>query len=131
MAQRVELACPACSWMTTCGPSESLTWLARAKMARRDAAPEPELVGELFRAAAPRLICPECSHAGLLWREAEDDEADDEAWGMARNAPSADGRSPASGWRRFPTRGCASPASRATSEATPAMPRSTARGAAT
>jgi ssDNA-binding Zn-finger/Zn-ribbon topoisomerase 1 len=59
-----------------------LDWLRKLKMVRRDAAPEPELLPELFRAAAGRFVCPQCKGVGLAIG-APDDESD-EAWGMAR-----------------------------------------------
>ena len=48
--------------------------LALGKL-RRAAAPEPELVAELFRAAARELTCPDCQAVGLAVNAA-DDEAD-------------------------------------------------------
>jgi predicted RNA-binding Zn-ribbon protein involved in translation (DUF1610 family) len=57
-------------------------WLRRVKMARHGVAPEPELLGELFRAAAARFVCPKCASVGLSVGAA--DAGDDEAWGMAR-----------------------------------------------
>jgi predicted RNA-binding Zn-ribbon protein involved in translation (DUF1610 family) len=57
-------------------------WLRRVKTARQGVAPEPEVLAELFRAAAARFACPECGAVGLSVGEA--DEGDDEAWGMAR-----------------------------------------------
>lgn len=57
-------------------------WLRTVKMVRRDAAPEPDLLPELFRAAAPRFACPQCGAIGLSTGAADDE--DDEAWGMAR-----------------------------------------------
>ncbi len=59
-----------------------LDWLRGVQMARRDAAPEPELLGELFRVAAPRFACPQCGAVGLSTTDAQDE--DDEDWGMAR-----------------------------------------------
>ena len=86
MNDRTQLACPACSWTTICGPAASLQWLAQARMTRRGAEVDPELIGELLRAAAGRLACPQCSHVSLVaqpWSD-NDVEGDDEAWGMAR-----------------------------------------------
>ncbi|REK19294.1 MAG: hypothetical protein DWQ37_01495 [Planctomycetota bacterium] len=77
-----QLACPSCDWQCYCGASDMLRWLKRAGMVRRDTAPEPELLPELFRAAAGKFACPECRREGLNVGEAE--ENDDEAWGMAR-----------------------------------------------
>jgi predicted RNA-binding Zn-ribbon protein involved in translation (DUF1610 family) len=63
-----------------------LDWLRSVKMARRDAAPEPDLLPELFRAAAARFACPQCRAVGLSVGDADDD--DDEAWGMPRKCES-------------------------------------------
>ena len=51
-------------------------------MVRRDAAPELDVLGELFRTTAVRFTCPKCQTVGLSATDAEAD--DDEAWGMAR-----------------------------------------------
>jgi predicted RNA-binding Zn-ribbon protein involved in translation (DUF1610 family) len=59
-----------------------LRWLKSAGMVRRDTAPEPELLPELFRAAAAKFACPKCGRLGLVAADAGED--DDEAWGMAR-----------------------------------------------
>jgi hypothetical protein len=59
-----------------------LDWLRKARMVRRDAQPEADLLGELFRAAAPKLICPKCGLTGLVVRPIP--EEDDEAWGLGR-----------------------------------------------
>lgn len=83
MTEWIDLACPECGWHSMCGPTQMLTWLRTAGMVRRDAVPEPELLPELLRSAAPRLTCPKCQAAGLSPTDAED-ETDDEDWGMAR-----------------------------------------------
>ncbi len=59
-----------------------IDWLRRVRMVRRDAQPEPELIGELFRSAASKFACPQCGAMGLVVRPASAE--DDEAWGMAR-----------------------------------------------
>jgi predicted RNA-binding Zn-ribbon protein involved in translation (DUF1610 family) len=59
-----------------------LDWLRSAKMARRGVEPEPDLIGELFRAASPKFKCPGCGAVGLAIRAIE--EENDEAWQMAR-----------------------------------------------
>jgi RNA polymerase-binding transcription factor DksA len=69
-----------------CGPAQMLDWLRSVKMVRRDAAPEPDLLPELFRAAAARFACPQCEAPGLSVGESDVD--DDEAWGMARKCES-------------------------------------------
>ena len=77
-----QLACPECRWESYCGASDMLRWLKSAGMVRRDTAPEPELLPELFRAAAAKFACPKCGRLGLVAADAGED--DDEAWGMAR-----------------------------------------------
>lgn len=57
--------------------------LRAAGMLRRCGGPDADLLPELFRTAATRLACPGCGVRGLAVREPVDD-ADDEAWGMAR-----------------------------------------------
>jgi DNA-directed RNA polymerase subunit M/transcription elongation factor TFIIS len=79
----MRLSCAGCGWSNDCSAAEMLGWLRQAQMVRRDAAPEPELLGELFSAAAGKLRCPKCGHSGLAAAALADDE-DDEAWGMAR-----------------------------------------------
>jgi predicted RNA-binding Zn-ribbon protein involved in translation (DUF1610 family) len=51
-------------------------------MVRRDVQPEPDLLGELFRASAGRFACSMCGAIGLIVERIDD--LDDEAWGMAR-----------------------------------------------
>lgn len=60
-----------------------LQWLKTAEMVRRDTAPDVEMLAELLRSAAPRLKCPKCGRQGLA-AETNQDDADDEAWDMAR-----------------------------------------------
>jgi hypothetical protein len=59
-----------------------IDWLRRAGMLRPRIEPEMELIGELFRVAAPRFACPDCGAMGLFVRAPR--EEDDEEWGMAR-----------------------------------------------
>ena len=59
-----------------------LGWLRQVKMVRRDTEPEPELIGELFRAAAGKFVCPECGTLGLAVTSVP--EESDEDWGMPR-----------------------------------------------
>src|SRR5262249_29801033 len=81
-----ELSCPACGWSSVCGAGAMLDWLRSVKMVRRDTAPDPELLGELFLASAAKFACPKCGAVGLAAHAAE--EEDDEAWGMARTCTS-------------------------------------------
>ncbi len=57
-------------------------WLRRARQVRRDAEPDPALLGELFRVGAAKFVCPQCSTAGLAVAPPTADN--DEDWGMAR-----------------------------------------------
>jgi hypothetical protein len=82
MNETAEVVCRRCQRAEVCGPAAMLDWLRRVRMVRRDAAPEPDLLGELFRAAAAKLVCPRCGAVGLAVRAAA--EEDEEAWGMAR-----------------------------------------------
>jgi predicted RNA-binding Zn-ribbon protein involved in translation (DUF1610 family) len=82
MTLQAELSCPQCSWSNGCGPTAMLDWLRGVKMVRRDAAPEEDLLGELFRSAAAKFTCPKCGRVGLVARDAPPEN--DEEWGMAR-----------------------------------------------
>lgn len=86
MQPSAQLVCPQCQWQSMCGPVQMLEWLREVKMARRDAAPETDLLGELFRAACARFACPGCGAVGLSVCDPSDE--DDEAWGMARKCES-------------------------------------------
>lgn len=77
-----ELRCPECSWTSVCGPAAMKEWLAGVHMVRRQAEPDPELVPELFQAAAGRFTCPRCGNVGLVLQSLP--EESDESWGMAR-----------------------------------------------
>ena len=79
---QAELACRSCGYTSVCGPGAMLDWLRKAKMVRRGVEPEPDLLAELLRAAAPKLHCPQCGAAGLVVRPVAVEN--DEEWGMAR-----------------------------------------------
>ncbi len=82
MVQWIHLECCQCGWQQACGPTQMLNWLRTVGMVRRNAAPDVELLPELFRAAAPKFSCPTCQAVGLMTRDTEPDN--DEDWGMAR-----------------------------------------------
>jgi hypothetical protein len=82
MLESMELSCPACDYTAICSPAAMVEWLKGVRMLRRDGRPEPELIGELFRSAAGKYVCPKCGGRGLAVQAV--DEGDDEAWGMAR-----------------------------------------------
>jgi hypothetical protein len=52
-------------------------WLQRLGKIRAARKPEPEILAELFRAAAGQFTCPECGHIGLF---VAPDEEDDGQW---------------------------------------------------
>jgi predicted RNA-binding Zn-ribbon protein involved in translation (DUF1610 family) len=60
-----------------------IDWLRQVRMVRRDASPDPELIGELFRVSGGKFKCPQCGAMGLTVGPVEDDDCDD-AWGMGR-----------------------------------------------
>jgi DNA-directed RNA polymerase subunit M/transcription elongation factor TFIIS len=82
VADMTELTCTGCGYTSVCSAATMLVWLRQVKMVRRDVGPEPELIEELFRAAAPKFKCPECGMIGLLVRTAPAEN--DEDWGLAR-----------------------------------------------
>lgn len=61
----LELRCPACLWRETCGPNEMLAWLRGAGKVRPGKTMEPEILYEVFRAAASRFACSKCGREGL------------------------------------------------------------------
>lgn len=75
-----ELRCRRCSWCQVCGPEEVVGWLRKARKLRARSAPEWEILVELFLAAAPRLVCPECGAEGLSAGPAPDDAGDWPEW---------------------------------------------------
>lgn len=89
MIEWTDLACQHCDWHTLCGPPQMLQWLKSAEMVRRDASPDVDLLPELLRSAAGRMKCPKCGRTGLAAKASRDD-ADDEAWGMARKCANCD-----------------------------------------
>jgi DNA-directed RNA polymerase subunit M/transcription elongation factor TFIIS len=85
MPDIADLSCSDCPYTTVCGPVAMLDWLRRVRMVRNDVAPEPELLGELFRSAADKFHCPRCgTHGMIVGSVHQEDEENDEAWGMAR-----------------------------------------------
>jgi len=85
MPDIADLSCSECAYTSACGPVAMLDWLRRVRMVRSDVAPEQELLGELFRSAADKFRCPRCGAHGMnVGTVYQEDEEDDEAWGMAR-----------------------------------------------
>jgi predicted RNA-binding Zn-ribbon protein involved in translation (DUF1610 family) len=82
MDRSAQLTCSQCGYRTVRGITSMVEWLRGCRMVRRDAAPEPELVPELFRSAAGKFVCPQCGAKGLAVGPVED--LDDAAWGMGR-----------------------------------------------
>ena len=69
-----DLRCPACGWSELCGPEGMTRWLLKARKLRPRSAPDPDILVEVFRAAAPHLSCPRCGRTGLAATVAEEDE---------------------------------------------------------
>ena len=71
-----DLRCPECGWCEVCGPESVIRWLRKAGKVRPGREPEPEILGELFRALAGQLQCPRCGRTGLSATLAPDDDVD-------------------------------------------------------
>jgi hypothetical protein len=100
----MDLYCTACDWRTRCGPAAMIERLREARMLRAGVEADPELLGELFRSAAPRCQCPQCGHSGLATAPASDDEFD---WPEARRCSDCGAMIPSERLEVFPdTRLC-------------------------
>jgi hypothetical protein len=62
----IELRCSECSWAEVCGPTGVGEWLRRARKLRAGELPEWEIMVEVLRAAAAKLVCPDCGATGLV-----------------------------------------------------------------
>ncbi len=76
MSIYLDLVCPDCAWREACSLEAMADWLRRARKLRAGSEPEPEIVEELFRAAAGEFRCPECGRKGLTTAASDDDLAD-------------------------------------------------------
>ena len=83
MIEWMDLACQNCDWHTLCGPTQMLQWLRTAGMVRRDAAPERRAAAGIAAQRRPADDLPQVPAVGLA-ATADEQEEDDEAWGMAR-----------------------------------------------
>jgi DNA-directed RNA polymerase subunit M/transcription elongation factor TFIIS len=101
LTEWIDLGCQHCDWHSMCGPPQMLQWLKTAGMVRRDAAPDLDLLPELFRSAAGRMKCPKCGQTGLV-AESNRDDTEDEAWGMARKCAICEQPIPAERLEVFP-----------------------------
>jgi DNA-directed RNA polymerase subunit RPC12/RpoP len=72
----LELRCPRCSWAEVCGPEGVVRWLRRAHKLRARSQLDLPVLYEVFRAAVPQFVCPNCQGRGLALAAAEDDRAD-------------------------------------------------------
>jgi predicted RNA-binding Zn-ribbon protein involved in translation (DUF1610 family) len=73
---KMRLDCPRCSWRRVLDEQQVVERLRQIKMLRRAANPDPDLVLELFTAAAARFPCPHCDTTGLRAQEASGQEDD-------------------------------------------------------
>ena len=73
-----ELTCAACGAKQRCGPTQMMQRLSEIGMMKRSSDPDLQLLQELFRSAAGRLICHACHAVGLtVTQVCDDDEWDD------------------------------------------------------
>lgn len=73
------VSCPRCGATQTCGPEQMVMRLRTLGMLRREKEPTPDLLVELFCAAAERLRCDACGDVGQSVSESS--LADDD-WGL-------------------------------------------------
>jgi hypothetical protein len=99
----LKIRCPKCSWTTVCDPGDMIERLRRVRMLRRQEPPEIEVVVELFRAAAGRLVCDRCAVTGLIVELPADDDLD---WGEARCCEVCGGTIPKERLELFPDTQC-------------------------
>jgi len=77
MRESHESTCPACGATEACTAGEAAERLRLLGKLRPTAdQPEPEILWELFRAAAESMVCSRCGHAGLGVRRVSDDDED-------------------------------------------------------
>ena len=72
----LELRCRKCLWSQACGPAEMVKWLLAAGKIRPDRAMEPEILYEVFRAAADQFQCPKCAGLGMTVGSSTDDRTE-------------------------------------------------------
>ena len=72
----IELTCAACGAKQRCGPTQLMQCLAEIGMMKRSSDPDLDLLQELVRSAAGRLICNACQGVGLSVTPVSDDEWD-------------------------------------------------------
>ncbi len=69
-----ELTCAACGAKQRCGPTQMMQRLSEIGMMKRNADPDLDLLQELLRSAAGRLICHACQGVGLTVTQISDDD---------------------------------------------------------
>ena len=72
----LELRCRKCLWSEVCGPAQMTSWLRSAGRIRAGREMEPEILFEVFRAAAGSFGCPKCGGLGLAVTGAADERAE-------------------------------------------------------
>jgi len=69
-----ELTCAACAAKQRCGPTQLMQRLSEIGMMKRSSDPDLDLLQELIRSAAGRLICHACQGVGLIVTPVSDDD---------------------------------------------------------
>ncbi len=79
----VTVACLECGWQTTCGAEEIARRLRTVGQLKRATHPPEDLVAELLRVHACRLVCDSCAAVGLTVTLPVDDGEDTGDWQQA------------------------------------------------
>lgn len=72
------LTCSDCGWRTVCGPADIAARLRLVGLLRRDGDPDDEILAALLPEAATRMTCPGCKRIGLVARETDAAEEEDD-----------------------------------------------------
>ncbi len=67
-----ETICPKCAWSELCGPEGMTRRMMAAGRLKRASEMSLDMLAELFKASAGKLVCPECGHTGLNLRPRSD-----------------------------------------------------------
>lgn len=72
------LTCRACDHKELCHATQMVQRLRQLGMLRRAADPDPDLLGELFASALPKIACAACGETGMFLEEVQDEGWEDE-----------------------------------------------------